>query len=313
MGTDLKRFRILTAVAFAVLCNAPAAFAVDAYINPKATDMIEWLPATNSDYRILYDVNPSTFGDLRLPKTIKPDPKGYPVLVFLHGGGWTSDWTIGHTEQLVEALSNEGIATWSIEYRRLGNVGGGYPGTFMDVAKGLDSLRKLASKYPLDLNRVIVAGHSSGGHLALWLAGRRNLPKTSRLYVPDPLPIKGVVALAAVADLEGALTVGDRKDTLQLLNVSDANAAAPLWAETNPARLLPFGVPQVLIVGTKDGPWRVTTTKNYAQAATDAGDKVQLIIPEGANHFDVVHAHGPAYPLISGAVRTMLGLQASPN
>lgn len=308
----MKSFAISTAAAAAALLSGiPAAIAADTYINPKATDMIEWMPTTQSDHRILYDTNPSTFGDLRLPKNVKPGPDGYPILVFVHGGSWNADWTLGHSEQLVEALSNEGIATWSLEYRRLGNAGGGYPGTFIDVAKGLDFLRKLAPKYQLDLNRVAVAGHSSGGHLALWLAGRRNLPKTSKLYVPDPLPLKGVVALAAVADLEGALTIGDRKDTLTLLQVSDANAAAPLWAETNPSRLLPFGVPQVLIVGTKDGPWRVTTTKSYAQTATEKGDNVRLIIPEGANHFDVVHAHGPAYPMISSALRSMLGMQTA--
>jgi acetyl esterase/lipase len=297
------------AVGVFVLPSVPAATAADKFINPKATDMIEWMPTTQSDHRILYDTNPSTFGDLRLPKNVKPGADGYPVVVFLHGGGWTADWTIGHSEQLVEALSNEGIATWNVEYRRLGNAGGGYPGTFIDVAKGLDFLRTIASKYQLNLNRVVVAGHSSGGHLALWLAGRRNLPKTSKLYVSDPLPVAGVVALAAVADLEGALTIGDRKDALQLLHVSDANAAGPLWPETNPMRLLPFGVPQVLIVGSKDGPWRVTITKNFAQVATEKGDNVRLIIPEGANHFDVVHAHGPAYPIISNAVASILGLR----
>jgi acetyl esterase/lipase len=284
------------------------AIAADTYINPKAIDTIEWLPSSQSDYRILYSTNPSNFGDLRVPKISSPSVNGHPVLVFVHGGAWTADWTLGHTEQLVEALSKEGIATWSIEYRRLGNAGGGYPETFLDVAKALDFLRKLAPKHQLDLSRVVVAGHSSGGHLALWLAGRRNLPKESKLYISDPLSIRGVVSIAGVVDLEGALIIGDRSDSLQLLNVPDANAATSLWPETNPMRLLPFGIPQVLIVGTKDNPWRVTITKSFAQTATEKGDNVRLMIPEGANHFDVVHAHGPAYPIISSAVKSLLGM-----
>jgi acetyl esterase/lipase len=299
---------IAAAVLAAQLPCISVATAADTFINPAAVDTIEWLPSSQSDHRILYDKNASTFGDLRLPKNVNPGPDGYPVLVFVHGGGWTSDWTLGHTEQLVEAFSKKGIATWSVEYRRLGNAAGGYPETFLDVGKALDFLRKIAPKHSLDLNRIVVAGHSSGGHLALWLAGRRNLPKTSKLYVPDPLPIKGVVSLAGVVDLEGALTIGNRKDALQLLNVSDADAATPLWAETNPMRLLPFGIPQFLIVGTRDNPWRVTITKNFAQAATGMGDKVRLMIPEGANHFDVIHAHGPAYPMVSTAVKSMLGM-----
>ncbi len=295
-----------------VLIATTSAKAGDTFINPKSVDMIEWLPSSPPDHRILYDTNPSTFGDLRIPKNSSPGPSGYPVLVFLHGGGWTADWTINHTDQLVEALTQEGIATWSIEYRRLGNAGGGYPQTFLDVAKAVDFLRKIASQYRLDLNRVVVAGHSSGGHLALWLAGRRNLPKDSKLYAPDPLPLKGVISLAGVVDLEGALTIGDRKDSLQLLNVSDAASAAPLWAETNPMRLLPFGIPQLLIVGSKDGPWRITITKTFAEAATQKGDPVRLLIPDGANHFDMVHARGPAYPLIATGAKSMLGLSGTP-
>jgi acetyl esterase/lipase len=282
--------------------------AADAYLNPNAVDTIEWLPSSQSDYRILYGSNASNFGDLRLPKVAQSSADGHPILVFVHGGGWTADWTLGHTEQLVEALNKEGVATWSLEYRRLGNSTGGYPETFLDVANALDFLRKIAPKHHLDLGRVVVAGHSSGGHLALWLAGRRNLPKTSRLFVPDPLTIKGVISLAGVVDLEDALKIGNRTDTLRLLNVTDADAAAPLWPETNPMRLLPFGIPQMLIVGTRDNPWRVTITKNFAQAATAKGDEVRLIVPEGANHFDVIHARGPVYPMISTAMKSMFGM-----
>jgi hypothetical protein len=73
-------------------------------------------------------------------------------------------------------------------------------------------------------------------------------------------------------------------------------------------RLLPFGIPQVLIVGTRDSPWRVTINRNFAQTATGLGDEVRLIVAEGANHFDVIHAHGPVFPMISTEMKSILGM-----
>jgi acetyl esterase/lipase len=299
---------IVTSLALACASTATAEF----YINPSAVETVEWLPSRQSDYRLLYGTNSNQFGDLRIPKGPVP-AGGYPVLVFLHGGGWSSDWNLGYTEQLVEALNNEGIATWSLEFRRLGNGGGGYPGTFMDAAAGTDFLRRIARRYHLDLDRVIVGGHSSGGHLALWIAGRKNLPASSPLYSANPLEVKGVVSLASVVDLEGALTIGNRTDVLQLLNVTTAAAAEPLFPHTNPMRLLPYGVPTYLMVGTRDNGWRQTITQNFAVAAASLGDTVELVIPDGANHFDVVDAYGPAYPMIAGAVKSMLGPDVMPK
>jgi acetyl esterase/lipase len=299
---------LISVLSITLSASTSGARADDTYANPKAIDMLEWLPSSPPDHRILYDTNPSTFGELHLPKNTAPGPHGFPVVAWIHGGGWTADWTIAHTDPLVDALTKQGIATWSIEYRRLGNVGGGFPNTFLDVAHAVDFLRKIAPQYKLDLNRVVVAGHSSGGHLALWVAGRGNIPKDSALYVSDPLPLKGVVSLAGVVDLETAMTVGGRKDALELLNVQDAAAAAPLWPTTNPARLLPFHIPQILIVGTKDNPWRVTITKTFAETATQKSDTVSLIIPEGANHFDMVDAKGPAFPIFAKNVKMLLGI-----
>src|SRR5439155_8576098 len=137
------------------------------------------------------------FGELRLPKGRGP----FPVAIVIHGGCWRSDYDLKHVGPLAGALTERGIATWTIEYRRIGDPGGGWPGTFEDVAQAADHLRALARRYPLDLHHVVAIGHSAGGHLALWLAARPGLPPDAALASADPLPISGVVGLAAISDL----------------------------------------------------------------------------------------------------------------
>jgi acetyl esterase/lipase len=106
---------------------------------------------------------------------------------------------------LAAALTDAGIATWNIEYRRLGNGGGGWPGTFQDVAQAADFLRSVARENSLDLARVVSIGHSAGDHLAMWLAARPKVPADSDLYVADPLPMVGVVNLDGPPDLKATL------------------------------------------------------------------------------------------------------------
>lgn len=276
------------------------------YINPSAVDTIEWLPEAQADHRILYGNNSLWFGDLRLPKG-RPPKGGYPVVVFVHGGGWSSSWSLDYSVRLVDAITNLGVATWNLEFRRLGNSGGGWPGTFLDVARGTDYLRTLATKYPLDLNRVVVAGHSSGGHLVTWLAGRHRLPPESPLYTPDPLLLKGVLSLAGIPDLEGAVVLGRRLDVLELLGVATEAEAAERYDDASPKALLPHGVPQSHIVGTLDNAWRIAITIGYGDFATSIGEDVEVTILEGANHFDVVDPCGPAWPTIGRAVLALLG------
>jgi acetyl esterase/lipase len=292
-------------VATVLLCAS--GWAQERFRNPSALDVVLWLPETQPDARIRYAGDSALqFGDLRLPAA-EPPQEGFPVAIFIHGGNWTSDWTKDYSSRFVEALTNEGMATWDLEFRRVGNWGGGYPGTFLDVAMGADHLRELAKTYRLDLERVVAVGHSSGGHLALWLAARKNLPASSRLHTPDPLPIAGVVSLAGTNDLELSLELGDRAPILPLVGARTKEEAGPRFAETNPAELLRLGVPQVLIVGAGDSEWRVSMIRQYARAAEEAGDTVTLAVAEGANHFDVVDPDGPGFPPIAAAVLSLAG------
>ena len=277
--------------------------------NPTGAEATTWLPEAQPHRRIRYaGDSPVQYGDLRLPAGRAP-AAGYPVAVVIHGGAWHADWTSDYTSGFAEALTGAGIATWNIEFRRIGNRGGGYPGTFTDVGLATDFLRTLAESHPLDLGRVVVVGHSSGGHLALWVAGRRNLPEGSAIRGSDPLPLAGVISLAGVNDLEGALEFGNRTDVFDLIGTG----AGARLATTSPGRLLPLGVPQVLIVGTRDEAWRIETTRSYAAAAAEAGDEVELLVLEGANHADVVDPHGPAPAMTARAVLSLVNPERRPQ
>lgn len=305
------RYLLATATALASLWSASGAALADGrarpvFINPSANQTVEWLPAEQADHRILYGHNSLWYGDLRLPKGHRPR-NGWPVVVFVHGGGWSSSWSNGYTARLVEAVNNLGVATWDLEFRRMGNTGGGWPGTFQDVALGTDYLRTLATRFPLDLSRVIVAGHSSGGHLVAWLAGRHRLATDSPLYKPDPLKPAGVLSLAGIPDLDGALVRGNRTDVLQLLGVSSRDEALGRFDDASPIATLPHGTREIHIVGTLDNPWRIAITQDYASLARSMGERVEVVLLDGANHFDVVDPCGPAWPAIARAVLSLLG------
>ncbi|NKE62424.1 alpha/beta hydrolase, partial [Lentzea sp. PSKA42] len=147
--------------------------------------------------KISYGTEPSQFGELHLPEGDGP----FPVVVMIHGGWWAAMWDATAVQPLVHDLVGQGYAVWSIEYRRVGEPGAGWPGTFEDVAKAVDVVADLDA--PLDLNRVAVVGHSAGGHLATWIAHRSALPDG----VPGARPgirLAGVVSLAGALDLVAA-------------------------------------------------------------------------------------------------------------
>ncbi|MDP2957053.1 MAG: alpha/beta hydrolase [Longimicrobiales bacterium] len=182
-----------------------AAVAAPAACQPllTAADLVA-MEAPPPDHVIAYGPGPLQFGHLRLPAGDGP----FPVVVFVHGGCWLSSYGIGHVGLLEEAWAEAGYAVWSLEYRRVGDEGGGWPGTYLDVAAGADHLRTLAATFPLDLGRVVASGHSAGGAFALWLVARDRIPRESELWRSDPLRVHGVLALAPAPDLEGLHAAG---------------------------------------------------------------------------------------------------------
>jgi acetyl esterase/lipase len=250
------------------------------------------------DATVHYGPAPSQTAELFLPKGKAP----HPVVVLLHGGCFLKEFEgFPQTSALAADLAGRGYAVWNVEYRKLGEPGAGYPGTFQDVATAVDRLRAEAPKYGLDLRRVVAVGHSAGGHLALWAASRRKLPPASPLYAADPLPIGAVISLAGIGDLKGqgrvfAMPCGD--DTIDRL-VDTAGRTQP-FADTSPAELLPSGVKVVMVHGVFDPVMPPYTGRDYAAKVRKAGDRVEVETLPGAAHFDLVIPTTTAWAAIVG-------------
>lgn len=256
-------------------------------------------PRQSADHRVAYGADPLQFGELWIPAT----GRRHPVIVLIHGGCWRADLPGTELMDYMAAdLRDRGYAVWNLEYRRIGHPGGGYPGTFRDVAAGIDHLRVLAPQYGLDLRRVAVSGHSAGGHLALWAAGRDRLPASSPLRVDNPLLIRGVVALAAIADLTsyretGPDACGGPSTIDGLVGVQGADGR-DIFADTSPPSLLPLGDRQVVVSGALDHIVPPGFGQDYATAAAAAGDPAISVVLEGAGHFELIDPTSTVWPRV---------------
>jgi acetyl esterase/lipase len=259
-------------------------------------------------HRLAYGTEESQFGDLRVPPGAGP----HPLVLLVHGGFWRSAWHLDLMDGLADDLLQRGIATWNMEYRRVGQPGGGWPGTFLDVAAAADFARALAAAHHLDRDRVVTVGHSAGGHLALWLAGRRRLPPFSPLASPDPLPVAGAVGLAPIGDLALLYRMWesyrqDENAPARLIGGSPAEYP-DRYAAASPAALLPLGTEQVLIQGAADDRVPPVLTEAYLRAAEAAGDPVTYLLLPGVDHFDVIDPHSEAWVHSLPPLLKLLGL-----
>lgn len=245
-------------------------------------DDYQRFPPVEPDYRYAYGTGSQQFGELTLPSATPP----YPVIILIHGGGYREMYNLRPLGAVATALATAGFAVWNIEYRRFGN-GGDYPQMFLDVAAAADHLPQIAQAHNLDLNRVIAVGHSAGGHLALWLAGRRQIESTSPIYFSEPLAVHGAVALAPLADVTHGSESELSSDALLAVMGGDATQKPSVYRNGCPVRLLPLGKPQVIIVGSEDRSM-LDNAERYIAAAHEAGDDAQLIVLPGAGHFEIV-------------------------
>lgn len=242
-------------VLMSVLVAACAACPALASATPRLMDWPDLLgrPMPSLSETIAYGPGPLQFGELWLPAGQGP----HPVVLMVHGGCWLSSVAkLGIMNYVAEDLRQRGYAVWNIEYRGIDRDGGGYPGTFQDVAAAADELTAIAPRYGLDLDRLVAVGHSAGGHLVLWLAARPRLPATSPLKSAHPLPIPAVLSLGGLPDLAAVRALGDQScgaETVDRL-VGPAGAAhRDVYADTSPAEL-PAGHDEEVLINADTDP-----------------------------------------------------------
>jgi acetyl esterase/lipase len=216
------------------------------------------------------------------------------VAVVIHGGYWRARFSRRVTRPIAADLARRGWASWNLEYRRVGRrQGGGWPTTFEDVAAGIDALADVEPGM-LDLERVALVGHSAGGHLALWAAARPSLPDGAPGARPR-VPAAAVAALGAVTDLEAAVSLTEPGEPVYDL-VGGSRATVPdRYDLANPIRLVPIGIPILLVHSADDETVPVRRSRDFAQAAREAGDRVDLVEPAGAGHREVIDPRRPAW------------------
>lgn len=246
---------------------------------------------------IKYGPEPTSFGEFTIPIGVGP----FPVVVFIHGGCYRADLgsTAGYRPMASE-LAADGVAAWNLEYRRIGHDGGGWPGTFLDLGNGLNYLNELSESFPIDLNRVVVVGHSSGGHFAAWLATRSQLPERSEIYTEPIVTPFGVVITDAFIIPEIIDSIGVdgsiycREPMLERLVGGRPDSHPQNLKEISPLEWLPWGVPQEYVVSTRRYPVSLprpladgrTTMRipDYPALAVVAGDSIHVQVINDADH-----------------------------
>lgn len=238
-----------------------------------------------------------TESDQQIAELWLPDQaSNVPVVIIIHGGCWQSAYDLGHVRPLCSALTEIGMAVWSIEYRRIGNPGGGWPGTFADVLSAISALDQV-KRPEIDLDRRIIMGHSSGGHLALWAAAAFDELHPFHDRVREP--ILAVLGLAAISDLESyAMGVSPCElATRELLTGAPSDSpdlykwASPLCLDAHPRT--------VLIHGDADTIVPITQSENFARQKS-----ANLHRLANTGHFELIHPLSSAWPLIKSELES---------
>jgi acetyl esterase/lipase len=263
-------------------------------------------PAVAPDATAAYGTHPDQVIDFYAPRDGRA---GAPVVVVLHGGAWRAPYDRQHVSPLADFLARRGFAVANVEYRRgseipqqrgSGPVAGRWPETFDDVAAAMDALPALlARELPeADARRIVVTGHSAGGHLALWAAARHVLPEGSPWRLPAAPPLRGVVALAPIADFTTAVELDVCSGAVgQLLGREEDFAARSPYAD--PAALLPTGIATALVQGRTDLTVPQAVAEAFVDAAAKAGETVGLTLLEEVGHFPLIDPAADACAVVA--------------
>jgi acetyl esterase/lipase len=266
-------------------------------------------PVVDPDLTVAYGDHPDQLVDFYTPRVEVIPGALAPLVVVVHGGAWRAAYDRRHISPFADFLARRGFAVASVEYRRgsaipaqggSGPVAGRWPETFDDVAAALDALPRLVRETPVqaDVRRTVVTGHSAGGHLALWAAARHLLPADAPWRTGDPTSLRGVVALAPIADfaVAGKLDVCGGA-ARQLLGGDEHFEVRRPYAD--PALLLPTGVATTLVQGRADEVVPQAVAEAYADAATKAGEVVGLTLLEDVGHFPLIDPAADACAVVA--------------
>jgi acetyl esterase/lipase len=247
-------------------------------------DDILSLAPPKADKRLAFGSDENQFADLRLPKTKGP----HPLAIGIHGGYWRAKYDLGYMSHLCAALTAKGFATANLEYRRVGNAGGGWPGTFVDVRAGYQFLSQNARKHEFDAQRIVAIGHSAGGQLGLCLAAHET-------------GVKAVISLAGVVDLQRAYALHLSNDAVVEFLGGTPSEVADHYQEADPMKL-GIGARQWLVHGAADDTVPAAFSRDYVSAKRQRKEDARLLEIEGVGHFDVVDPRSGAWKEVEKVV-----------
>jgi len=239
-------------------------------------DILSVVPP-KADARVSYGTDPNQFVDLRLPKGRGP----HALAINIHGGFWRAKYDLGYAGHMCAALTAKGIATANLEYRRVGNPGGGWPGTFADIRTACQFLLQSARQYQFDPGRVIVMGHSAGGQLALCLAAHEST-------------VKAVVSLAGVVDLQRAYGLHLSNDAVVEFLGGTPAEVGDHYREADPMKIA-VKARQWLVHGAADDTVPPVFSRDYVTAKQKVKEDARLVEIADAGHFDVVDPRSAAW------------------
>lgn len=251
------------------------------------SDDILSLTPPRADARIPYGTDTNQFFDLRMPNAAKGRASG--LVINIHGGYWRAKYDLEHAGHLCAALTTKGLVTANLEFRRVGNSGGAWPGTFGDIRTAYNFLAQNAGRYHLDPKRIVVMGHSAGGQLALCLAG----------HEPG---VKAAVSLAGVVDLKRAYELHLSHDAVVEFLGGTPAEVPDHYREADPMELSIRRAPQWLIHGAADDTVPVAFSRDYVSAKQKAKEDAHLLELPEAGHYDVIDPRTEAWKQIEARV-----------
>ena len=251
------------------------------------SDEILSLAPPKADARVAYGGDANQFIDLRMP-AMAAGKDAHPLAVCLHGGYWRAKYNLEYLGHLCAALTAKGIATANVEFRRVGNEGGGWPGTFADIRSAWQFLSQKAAAYKFDPRRMMVIGHSAGGQLALALAGHEN-------------GLTAAISLAGVIDLQRAYDLHlSNNAVVEFLGGTPAEVPEH-YREADPMKLS-IRAKQWIVYGTADDHVPTELSRNYSATKKKAGEDLRSVEIAGADHFDIVDPRSRAWGAVEKAV-----------